>query len=133
MVTVIFTCVHNAGRSQIAAGFFNKLVDPTKARAISAGTNPLDQVHLRVKIAMSEVGVDLTHSRPTKLTSELAKDADYLITMGCKEKCPYTPNATIIDWPFEDPSGKELTDIRIIRDKIRTQVISFLAERIWLS
>jgi len=133
MVTVVFACVHNAGRSQIAAGFFNQLVDPNKACAISAGTNPLDQVHLRVKIAMSEAGVDLTHECPKKLTSELAKNADYLITMGCKEKCPYTPNATIIDWPFEDPSGKELTDVRIIRDKIKTQVISFLAERIWLS
>jgi len=133
MVTVIFTCVHNAGRSQMAAGFFNQLVDPTKARAISAGTQPLEQIHLRVKIAMSEVSVDLSHVKPVKLTVELGKSASYLITMGCKDACPFIPNATMMDWPFDDPHSKELEEVRLIRDKIKAQVLKFLAERLWLT
>ena len=132
MTTVIFACVHNAGRSQIAAAFFNQLADPKKARAISAGTQPMDQVHLRVKMAMSEAGVDLMGAKPKKLTPELASGASYLITMGCKEACPLIPNATMMDWPFDDPNGKELEDVRIIRDHIKAKVHSFLAEKLWL-
>lgn len=132
MTTVIFACIHNAGRSQIAAAFFNQLVDPKKARAISAGTQPMDQVHLRVKMAMSEAGVDLTRAKPKKLTPDLATGASYLITMGCKEACPFIPNATMMDWPFEDPSGKELEEVRLIRDQIKAKVLSFLTEKLWL-
>lgn len=88
MTTVIFACVHNAGRSQMASAIFNKFADPTKARAVSAGTQPLDQVHLRVKMAMSELDIDLSQVKPIKLTPELATGASYLITMGCKENCP---------------------------------------------
>lgn len=132
MVTVIFACVHNAGRSQIAAAIFNKLVDPKKAKAISAGTQPVDQVHLRVKMVMSEIDIDLSGIKPTKLTAELATGASYLITMGCKENCPYVPNATMMDWPFEDPNGKELDQVRSIRDMIKSKVLNFLAEKLWL-
>lgn len=132
MTTVIFACVHNAGRSQIAAAFFNQLADPKKARAISAGTQPLDQVHLRVRIAMSEASIELAGAKPKKLTPELASGASYLITMGCKEACPLIPNATMMDWPFDDPNGKELEDVRIIRDQIKAKVHSFLAEKLWL-
>lgn len=132
MTTVIFACVHNAGRSQIAAAFFNQLVDPQKARAISAGTQPIDQVHLRVKMAMSEVGVDIASAKPKKLTPQLVTGASYLITMGCKEACPFIPSATMMDWPFEDPNGKELEDVRLIRDQIKAQVLKFLAEQLWL-
>ena len=133
MITVIFACVHNAGRSQMAAAFFNQFVDPKKARAISAGTQPLDQIHLRVKIAMSETGIELIGAKPKKLTADLAIEASYLITMGCKEACPFIPNATMMDWPFDDPNGKELEEVRLIRDKIKAKVLKFLAERLWLA
>lgn len=132
MVTVIFACVHNAGRSQIATAFFNQLADPKKACAISAGTQPLDQIHLRVRMVMSEVGIDLSSAKPKKLTAELATGANYLIKMGCKEACPFIPNATIMDWPFDDPNGKELEDVRKIRDQIKAKVHGFLAEKLWL-
>lgn len=133
MTTVIFACVHNAGRSQMAAAFFNKYADRSKAKAISAGTQPVDQIHLRVRMVMSEVDIDLSGIKPTKLTQELATNASYLITMGCKENCPYIPNTTMMDWPFEDPNGKELDQVRIIRDMIKAKVLNFLAERLWLS
>ena len=118
----------------MAAAIFNKLVDPTKARAISAGTQPLDldQIHLRVKMAISELDVDLSQNKPVKLTPELATGASYLITMGCKENCPFISNVTVIDWPIDDPNGKNLDKIRAIRDMIRAKVINFLAERLWL-
>ena len=88
MNTVIFVCVHNAGRSQMAAAFFNQLADPTKAKAVSAGTEPGTRVHPEVLEVMKEVGVDLSHAQPQKLTQELAEDASLLVTMGCGEKCP---------------------------------------------
>lgn len=117
----------------MAAAFFNKLADPSKVRALSAGTQPIDQVHLRVKMVMSEVGIELSGVKPIKLTPELAIGASYLITMGCKENCPYIPNTTTMDWPFEDPNGKELDQVRVIRDMIKAKVLNFLAERLWLS
>ena len=88
MVKVIFACIHNAGRSQMAAAFFNQLVDPAKAVAISAGTDPGLRVHPEVLTAMQEIGIDLSNARPQKLTDELAQDAQLLITMGCGDKCP---------------------------------------------
>ena len=132
MTIVIFACVHNAGRSQMAAAYFNKFADSTKAQAISAGTQPLEQIHLRVKMVMSEESLDLSNARLTKLTTELAKGASYLITMGCKESCPSIPNVTIMDWPFPDPKGKEIDEVRLIRDQIKTKVLHFLAEQLWL-
>lgn len=131
MITVIFACVHNAGRSQMAAALFNKYADSSKVKAISAGTQPVDQVQLRVKMVMSEVDIDLSGIKPIKLTPELATGASYLITMGCKENCPYVPNATMMDWPFEDPNGKELDQVRVIRDMIKAKVLNFLAEKLW--
>ena len=88
MSTVIFACVHNAGRSQMSAAFFNLLADPTKARAISAGTHPGERVHPEVVAAMAELGVDLSAGRPQKLTADLAAGAAWLITMGCGDECP---------------------------------------------
>lgn len=132
MNTVIFACVHNAGRSQMASAFFNKFADPSKVKAISAGTQPVDQIHLRVRMVMSEVDIDLSGAKPTKLTPELATGVSYLITMGCKENCPYIPNAAMMDWPFDDPNGKELNQVRVIRDMIKAKVLNFLAERLWL-
>ena len=91
MLKVIFACVHNAGRSQMAAAFFNQLADRTKAEAVSAGTEPGLRVHPEVLAAMQEIGIDLSAATPQKLTQELANDAALLITMGCGDKCPYVP------------------------------------------
>ena len=93
MKTIIFACVRNAGRSQMAAAFFNKLADPAKVRALSAGTTPGDRVHPEVVAVMQEEGIDLSGARPQKLTSELAAEAQLLITMGCGDECPYVPES----------------------------------------
>src|SRR5262245_209379 len=99
MKTVLFACVHNAGRSQMAAAWFNRLLDPAKARAISAGTAPGPHVHPDVVTAMREVGFDLAGASTTKLTPELARHAQVLVTMGCGDQCPYVPGAERDDWP----------------------------------
>lgn len=122
MKTVIFACVHNAGRSQMAAAFFNAFVDPSKARAVSAGTEPGTRVHPEVLEAMREVGIDLGNARPQRLTEELAADADLLITMGCGEKCPYVPGLRRDDWPLRDPKGLPVEEVRAIRDEVRKRV-----------
>jgi arsenate reductase len=127
MKTVIFACVHNAGRSQMAAAFFNRLVDPRKARAISAGTHPGDRVHPEVVAAMQEQGVDLSTARPQRLTPELAAGAYMLITMGCGDECPLVPGAKRDDWPLEDPKGKDAAMVRSIRDDVRTRVQRLIA------
>lgn len=129
--TVIFACVHNAGRSQMAAAFFNKYVDPTKATAVSAGTNPAALVHPEVKAVMDEIAISLNDHRPKLLTAELAKNANLLITMGCKENCPYIPGLKILDWPFQDPKDQSLEKVRDIRDNIKTKVLNFLMENNW--
>jgi arsenate reductase len=120
--TVIFACVHNAGRSQMAAAFFNNLADPARARALSAGTAPGDRVHPEVVAAMQEQGIDLSGARPRKLTSELAAEAQLLITMGCGDECPYVPGMRRHDWPFDDPKGQPIERVRAIRDDIRARV-----------
>ena len=120
--TVLFACVHNAGRSQMAAAWFNQLADPAKARAISAGTDPGPRVHPEVVTAMSEVGVDLASAPTTKLTPEVAAGASILITMGCGDQCPVVPGVTRVDWPLEDPKGKPLGTVRTIRDEIHRRV-----------
>ena len=122
MKTVLFACVANAGRSQMAAAFFNQRADPKKARAISAGTRPGTAVHPEVVAAMQEAGVDLSSGRPQLLTQELAASAQYLITMGCGDECPYVPGATVEDWPLDDPKGQALARVRQIRDEIDERV-----------
>ena len=126
MKTFIFACVHNAGRSQMAAAFFNAMADPTQARAISAGTNPGMRVHPEVVDAMKEVGLDLSAAQPKKLTPELATGATMLITMGCGDECPYIPGARRDDWPLEDPKGKPLERVREIRDDIGRRVAQLI-------
>jgi arsenate reductase len=103
MNTVLFACIHNAGRSQMAAAWFNALRDPKKARGISAGTEPGPRVHPEVQTAMREVGIDLEGIQPQRLTDELARGASMLITMGCDEQCPVVPGVRRADWPLEDP------------------------------
>lgn len=122
MKTYLFACVHNAGRSQMAAAWLAALADPAKARAASAGTEPGPHVHPEVLSAMREVGVDLATARPTKLTAEVAAGATLLVTMGCGEKCPYVPGLKVEDWPFEDPKGKPVERVREIRDAIKAKV-----------
>ena len=119
MKTVLFACVHNAGRSQMAAAWFNALADRSKARAISAGTDPGPRVHPEVITAMREVGVDLEGASTMKLTTERAQQAQWLVTMGCGDECPYVPGAKRDDWPLEDPKGKPIERVREIRDEIR--------------
>ncbi len=122
MHKVIFACVHNAGRSQMAAAFFNQFADRKKAEAVSAGTEPGLRVHPEVLAVMQEVGIDLSGAKPQKLTQELAKDAALLITMGCGDKCPYVPGLRRDDWPLKDPKGLPLEEVRLIRDDIKTRV-----------
>jgi arsenate reductase len=131
MTTVLFACVHNAGRSQMAAALFNLEADPSKARAISAGTHPGPQVHPEVLEAMRELGVDLSGVRPQRLTDDLARQAQVLITMGCGDDCPYVPGAIRDDWPLEDPKGKPAERVREIRDDVRLRVRELIARSGW--
>jgi arsenate reductase (thioredoxin) len=131
MRTVLFACVHNAGRSQIAAAWFNQLADPTKARAISAGTNPGSEVHPEVVAVMREIGIDIAGASTTKLTPELAQQTQVLVTMGCGDECPHVPGTQREDWPLEDPKGKPIERVREIRDEIRDRVRSFVEREGW--
>src|SRR5919112_582416 len=131
MKTVLFACVHNAGRSQMAAAWFNRVADPQKARAISAGTDPGTNVHPEVITAMSEVGVDLSGASTTRLTPELAQQAQVLVTMGCGDQCPYVPGARRDDWPLADPKGQPIEKVREIRDEIRERVLTLIESEQW--
>jgi arsenate reductase (thioredoxin) len=126
MKTVLFACVHNAGRSQMAAAWFDVLVHPKKGRALSAGTEPGARVHPEVVLAMQEVGIDLAGVEPRLLTDELARGTELLITMGCGEACPAVPGIRREDWPLEDPKGKPVDRVRTIRDDIRARVQELL-------
>lgn len=131
MDTVLFACVHNAGRSQMAAAWFNRLCDPTKAKAISAGTQPGERVHPEVVQAMREAGIDLAAVKPQLLTEELAKQATLLVTMGCGDACPFIPGLKKIDWDLRDPKNQSIIVVRQIRDDIRQRVSQLLAEQGW--
>ena len=128
MTTIIFACVHNAGRSQIAAAYFNALTDARKARAVSAGTEPAVQVHPEVVSVMREVGIDLGAATPQRLTTEMAAGAGLLVTMGCGESCPLVPGVRRLDWPLADPKGQTIDAVRAIRDDIRARVAQLVAE-----
>jgi arsenate reductase len=131
MDRVIFACRHNAGRSQMAAAFFNVSADSARARAISAGTTPGDRVHPEVATVMGEIGIDLSGARPQQLTAELATGARLLVTMGCGEECPYVPGVEIEDWPLPDPKGQPLDRVREIRDEVRRRVADLVDKRGW--
>ena len=131
MTTVLFACVHNAGRSQMAAAWFNALADPAKARAISAGTDPGTRVHPEVIVAMREVDIDLSNAATTRLTPDVARQAQVLVTMGCGDQCPFVPGATREDWPLEDPKGQPLDRVRAIRDDIRDRVRALVGREGW--
>jgi arsenate reductase (thioredoxin) len=129
--TVIFACVHNAGRSQMAASFFNALADPSKARALSAGADPASGVHPEVIVAMQEHGLDLSSNIPQRLTDDMAQTADLLVTMGCGDACPHVPGLRRDDWPLADPKGQSSARVREIRDEIRARVLELLAKEGW--
>jgi arsenate reductase len=131
MDRVIFACRHNAGRSQMAAAFFNRLADPDRAIALSAGTTPAQHVHAEVAEVMRELNVDLTAARPQRLTTELAAGARLLVTMGCGEECPYLPGVDVEDWPLQDPKGQPLERVREIRDDVRRRVALLVEKRGW--
>ena len=131
MQRVIFACVHNAGRSQMAAAFFSDMADPLRAEAISAGTEPGDEVHPEVIAAMRELQIDLAAKRPQRLTDEMARRATLLVTMGCGEACPYVPGLERDDWPLRDPKGRSMEEVREIRDEIRARVAALLDARGW--
>ncbi|HTJ81406.1 MAG TPA: low molecular weight phosphatase family protein [Polyangiaceae bacterium] len=131
MNTVLFACVHNAGRSQMAAAWLGALASPKDVVGISAGTAPGERVHPEVVAAMREVGIDLSAVAPRLLTDELAATATLLVTMGCGEACPAVPGLERDDWPLEDPKGKPIEEVRRIRDAIRARVEALMRARGW--
>ena len=124
---VLFVCVHNAGRSQMAAGLLDKLAEG-RVRIRSAGSDPADELNPNVVAAMAEVGVDLRNEFPKPLTDEAVKAADAVITMGCGDACPIYPGKRYEDWELEDPEGKDLATVRRIRDEIDARVRALLAD-----
>lgn len=120
--TYLFACIHNAGRSQMAAALFNRYADRSRCLAVSAGTEPASHVHPEVVEVMREIGIDLTSRKPQKLTNDVARSASVLVTMGCGEACPFIPDLRIIDWALPDPKGQSLEAVRLIRDEIHDRV-----------
>ena len=115
----------------MAAGWFNAVVDPASATAVSAGTQPAQRVHAEVLKAMDEVGIDLSSARPQLLTEQLAKNANLLVTMGCGESCPVVPGVERQDWPLADPKGESLPRVREIREEIRCRVMELISAKGW--
>lgn len=126
-VTVLFVCVHNAGRSQMAAGYLEHLAGD-RVQVLSAGTEPKDQINPSAVAAMREEGIDIASRTPKVLTTEAVQDSDYVITMGCGDACPFFPGKTYLDWPLEDPAGKDVADVRPIREAIKTRVLALIDE-----
>lgn len=127
MLHVIFACVHNAGRSQMAAAWFNALANPELAQGLSAGTEPADRPHPEVVTALAEVDIDISAVKPQFLDQAMAESADWLITMGCGEQCPVVPGLKREDWPIEDPKGRSVERVREIRDDLRARVDAFVS------
>jgi arsenate reductase len=130
---VIFACRGNAGRSQMAAAFFNHLADPRRARAISAGLEPSSTVELRVIEAMSDAGIALWPSIPRRLSPPLAMTAGHLITIGCEGECPFYAGVKVEEWPIDDPRGLPIERVRGIRDEIRERVQQMIDVHAWSS
>lgn len=128
---VVFACVHNAGRSQMAAAFFNALADPARATASSAGTQPADSIHPEVVATMGEVGINLGSETPRVLNGSTIAGAALLVTMGCGEQCPVAPGLRREDWQIRDPKGLPAAEVRAIRDEVRRRVQSLLEREGW--
>jgi arsenate reductase (thioredoxin) len=119
--TVLFVCLHNAGRSQMSQALFDRAADG-RHEALSAGTTPAERVHPEVVEAMRELDIDLADRKPRVLTRELAEQADVVVTMGCGDACPYIPGKRYLDWDLPDPKGRPLDEVRVTRDEIERRV-----------
>lgn len=127
MATVLFVCLHNAGRSQMSQALFERAASPRHI-ALCAGTTPAERVHPEVIEVMRELGIELSERRPQLLTRELAVQADLIVTMGCGDACPYIPHKRYIDWELPDPKGRPVAEVRAIREEIKRRVDGLLAE-----
>jgi arsenate reductase len=125
--TVLFVCVHNAGRSQMAAGWLQHLAGD-RVQVLSAGSAPADSINPVAVEAMREVGIDITGNQPKILTTEAVKESDVVITMGCGDTCPFFPGKRYEDWVLEDPAGQGIDSVRPIRDEIKSRVETLLSE-----
>ncbi|RSS79729.1 arsenate reductase ArsC [Streptomyces sp. WAC06614] len=127
LASVLFVCIHNAGRSQMAAGFLRHLAgDRVEVR--SAGSVPGDRINPSAVAAMAELGIDISDQQPKVLTPEAARASDYIITMGCGDACPYFPGKTYLDWQLDDPAGQGVEAVRPIRDAIKALVEGLISE-----
>jgi arsenate reductase len=125
--SVLFVCVHNAGRSQMAAGFLRELAGD-RVEVLSAGTQPKNEINPMAIQAMAELGIDIANQQPKVLTEEAVKASDYVITMGCGDECPWFPGKIYLDWVLDDPAGLGVDAVRPIRDKIKELVTALVAE-----
>ena len=125
--TVLFVCVHNAGRSQMAAGYLQALAGD-RVEVLSAGSEPKDRINPVAIQAMAEEGIDIAGNQPKVLTTEAVRDSDVVITMGCGDACPIFPGKRYEDWELTDPAGRGIDDVRPIRDDIKARVEALLAE-----
>jgi arsenate reductase (thioredoxin) len=126
VATVLFVCLHNAGRSQMSRALFERAASGRHV-ALSAGTTPAERVHPQVVEAMREVGIDLSEQRPQLLTTELAEQADLIVTMGCGDSCPYIPGKRYVDWDLPDPSELPVDQVRRLREEIADRVRTLVA------
>jgi arsenate reductase (thioredoxin) len=127
MATALFVCLHNAGRSQMSQALFERAAEG-RHRALSAGTTPGDRVHPEVLEVMRELGIDLADRIPKAVTTELAEQADVVVTMGCGDECPYIPGKRYLDWDLEDPKGRPVDEVRATRDEIDRRVRELVEE-----
>jgi arsenate reductase len=127
MATVLFVCLHNAGRSQVSAALLERRAEG-RHKALSAGTTPAEHVHPEVVEVMRELGIDLSERQPRLLTRELAEQADVVVTMGCGDACPVIPGKRYIDWELPDPHGRPVAEVRVIRDEIDRRIIGLIGE-----
>jgi arsenate reductase (thioredoxin) len=127
MASVLFVCLHNAGRSQMSSALFDRKA-AGRHTSLSAGTTPADRVHPEVVEVMREIGLDLSDRRPRLLSRELAERADIVVTMGCGDECPYVPGKRYVEWDLPDPKGRPLEEVREIRDDIVRRIDSLLAD-----
>jgi arsenate reductase len=125
--TVLFVCTHNAGRSQMALGYFTRLAGDS-AVAYSGGSEPADQINPAAVQAMAEVGIDITGQQPKRWTDEMVQAADVVVTMGCGDTCPFVPGRRYEDWTLPDPAGKPVDEVRPVRDEIERRVRRLLAQ-----
>ena len=125
--TVLFVCVHNAGRSQMAAGYLQHLAGD-RVEVLSAGSQPADRVNPVAVAAMAEEGIDITAEQPRLLTTEAVQESDVVVTMGCGDACPFFPGKRYEDWKLDDPAGQGIDKVRLIRDEIRSRVEALITE-----